>query len=118
LVAAWNEAAGIARHVQSVLALRYPDLDFVLCAGGPDGTCEQARLAMSGRGTLLEQAPGEGKQRALRRCLAASTGDIVYLTDADCVLDDQSFERVIARIVDGDPAATGRCCPYPEEIEN
>src|SRR5215212_9438870 len=31
LVAAWNEAPMIARHIESVTRLRYPDVEYVVC---------------------------------------------------------------------------------------
>src|SRR5258706_536694 len=32
VVAAWNESATIERHIQSVLALRYPNIQYIVCA--------------------------------------------------------------------------------------
>jgi GT2 family glycosyltransferase len=117
LVAAWNEAGLVERHIQSVLALRYPNKEYILCAGGADGTHEIARRHAGPGVTILEQLPGEGKQRALRQAFRHATGEIVYLTDADCLVDDDSFERVIAPIVDGGEAATtGASMPPPEQV--
>lgn len=112
LVAAWNEAEHIDAHVRSVLGLSYPDLQFVLCAGGPDGTYERAaRYARDGI-VVLEQQPGEGKQAALRRAFAHVTGEIVFLSDADCQLDDTTLQRTIAPLVNaGEVAATGGSWP-------
>ena len=116
LVAAWNEAGNVARHVESVLALRYPNLEYILCAGGADGTLEIARR-YAGRGVVvLEQAPGEGKQRALRKAFERATGTIIYLTDADCVVDDDAFERVLAPLInEGEAVATGGSIPPLEQ---
>lgn len=116
LVAAWNEAGGLARHVESVIGLRYPNREYVLCAGGPDGTLEIARRYAGPGVVVLEQAAGEGKQRALQQAFRRSGGSIVYLTDADCVVDDVSFERVLAPLVnEGEAAATGGSIPPPEQ---
>ncbi|HEY3111754.1 MAG TPA: glycosyltransferase family 2 protein [Chloroflexota bacterium] len=116
LVAAWNEGDQIDRHIRSVRALSYPDLEYILIAGGPDGTYERAERMLGGRGILLRQEPGEGKQRALRRGWAQATGQIVYLTDADCELTDDALARLIEPIVAGGGAATGRCQPFPDEV--
>jgi hypothetical protein len=116
LVAAWNEGPGIARHIESVLGLAYPQREYILCAGGPDGTLEVARRYVRDGVQVLEQAPGEGKQRALRRAFERSSGTIVYLTDADCVIDDVSLERVLAPLIqDGEAAATGGSIPPPAQ---
>jgi cellulose synthase/poly-beta-1,6-N-acetylglucosamine synthase-like glycosyltransferase len=118
LVAAWNEMGTIDRHIRSVLGLRYPNLEYVLCAGGGDGTYDRARQYQRPGVVVLAQSPGEGKQAALRRGLANATGQVIYLTDADCVLDDLSFERVIEPVIAGDvDVATGGSRPLPEQIE-
>jgi cellulose synthase/poly-beta-1,6-N-acetylglucosamine synthase-like glycosyltransferase len=117
LVAAWNEAEFIERHVRSVARLRYQDLEYVLCAGGVDGTYEKARVYEGERLVVLRQLPGEGKQRALRRAYERSTGAVLFLSDADCELDDESFERVLAPIAnEGERAATGTSRPLAEQL--
>lgn len=108
LLPAWNEAAHLAACIGSVLALRYPAVELVVCAGGSDGTLEIAQN-YSNRGVIvLEQRPGEGKQRALQRCFERSTGEIIFLTDADCVVNDHCFESTIALLIIGEEeVATG-----------
>lgn len=116
LVAAWNEADTIQAHVASVRALRYREVEYVLVAGGTDGTYEAAAVAMGGWGILLRQKAGDGKQRALRRGLARASGDVIYLTDGDCVLEDDAFERVVAPVANGAAAATGRSRPLDDQL--
>lgn len=116
LVAAWNEAAHIAAHMRSIRALRYPNKEYVLCAGGKDATyalaCQQATDWMQ----VLEQQPGEGKQTALRRGLKHVTGDIIFLTDADSVLSDTAFERTLAPLInEAEAVATGTSEPLPTQ---
>lgn len=112
LVAAWNEAEHIQAHIESFLKLRYPHKQLVLVAGGEDGTFELAQRYAGEQVVVLRQEPGEGKQRALRRGLGKLEGEIVYLTDADCLLDHDSFERVIYPIVtEQEEAVGGRFAP-------
>jgi cellulose synthase/poly-beta-1,6-N-acetylglucosamine synthase-like glycosyltransferase len=116
LVAAWNEAEMIERHIESFLALRYPKRELVLCAGGRDGTYEIARRHTGENVIVLEQRSGEGKQAALRRCLAEAGGELIFLTDADCVLNDEAFTRTLAPLVlEGEAVATGGSRPLPEQ---
>jgi cellulose synthase/poly-beta-1,6-N-acetylglucosamine synthase-like glycosyltransferase len=119
LVPAWNEALCLEEHVQSFQHLCYPNKEMILCAGGADGTFELARR-MAGPGLkVLPQAPGEGKQSALRKCLAVCDAEIVLLTDADCLVSDDSFLRLIAPIVSGQvDAATGLCEPKVGQRDN
>lgn len=117
LVAAWNEAEMIRQHIASFRGLRYPHKELVLCAGGVDGTDRIAREHEGEGVTVLEQEPGEGKQRALRRCLAEAKGEIVFLTDADGVLDDDSFERTLAPlIVGGEAVSSGTVQPLRQQL--
>ncbi len=116
LVAAWNEAGFIERHLQSVAALSYPNLEYVVCAGGGDGTLEIVRRLATPGMMVVEQLPGEGKQGALRKAFEYATGEIICLTDADCLLDNESFEQVLAPLInDGEAAASGLAVPLPEQ---
>ncbi|NJN67967.1 MAG: glycosyltransferase family 2 protein [Chloroflexaceae bacterium] len=117
LVAAWNEHHRIEAHLRSFLGLSYPSIELVLCAGGPDGTLEIARRYVSERVVVLEQQPGEGKQRSLARCLEHASGEIIYLTDADCIHTDQALMRLLAPLIEeGEHVATGGTCPLDEQM--
>ena len=117
LVAAWNEADFIERHIESFRALRYPNKELVLCAGGDDKTYELAREHAGEGIAVLEQQLGEGKQHALERGLSRAAGSIIFLTDADCLLDDISFERTLFFVASGaEQVCTGASLPYPEQM--
>lgn len=119
LVAAWNEAALLPRHLESFKRLRYPNRELVLCAGGTDGTYALAAASRSEYVVVLEQRPGEGKQRALRQCFEHATGDLFFLTDADCELDDESFEATLAPLLhDGARAVTGGSRPLDRQMKS
>jgi cellulose synthase/poly-beta-1,6-N-acetylglucosamine synthase-like glycosyltransferase len=117
LVAAWNEERTVGRCLDSLLAIECPDLEIIVCAGGTDRTLKIARGYPSESVIVLEQRPGEGKQHALRRCFERSRGEIIYLTDADCVVPGDVFQSVIAPIRAGAcDAATGTSRPPEEQI--
>lgn len=119
LVAAWNEAGFIGRHIESFLALRYPRKELVLCAGGADGTYERAMPYAGPQVTVLRQRPGEGKQRALARSLPQARGEVVFLTDADCLLDDDAFERTLYPVTAGEEqVCSGSSRPLAEQMDN
>ena len=117
LVAAWNEQEHINAHIRSFLALAYPDIELILCAGGTDNTLECARQYAGERVVVLEQRAGEGKQRALARCLEHASGEIIYFTDADCIFVDEALTRLLAPLVDGcEQATTGTSRPLDEQF--
>lgn len=114
LVAVWNESYSMEHLIHSFQALRYPHKQLVLCAGGHDNTYHLACQYACSEIIVLEQYPGEGKQRALRRCLTYASGDIIMLTDADCVLDSDSFERLTYPIATRqEQVCTGTVLPHP-----
>ncbi len=120
LGAAWNEARLLPDFVASFCALDYPNRELVLCAGGDDGTFALAEgLASQPNITIVKQLPGEGKQVALRRALSHCQGEIIVLTDADCTLNAEGFNRLIAPIIAGEAHATsGRWQPFAERMTN
>lgn len=119
LVAAWNERDDLPAFLSAIADLNYPDVELVLCAGGDDGTyafaseiCESYPAVK-----LLEQQQGEGKQHALQRCYELASGEILFLTDADCILDDRTFETTLAPIINqGAAVATGGSSPIPDQL--
>lgn len=119
LVAAWNETDIIREHVESFLRLRYPNRELILCAGGDDGTYDVARQ-YAGEGVIvLQQQPGAGKQRALQRCWRRASGEVIFLTDADCLLDDDAFSRTLAPVVlEREDVATGTSRPLQAQLGN
>lgn len=119
LVAAWNEAGNIEAHIRSFLALSYPERELVLCAGGSDGTHDLARSCSGPQVKVLEQQPGEGKQAALRRCLAEAVGEVVLLTDADCVFTEEAWMWLIEPLARGAAhVVTGISEPKVEQRDN
>jgi cellulose synthase/poly-beta-1,6-N-acetylglucosamine synthase-like glycosyltransferase len=119
LLPAWNEREMIERCLASLIALDWPDLEIIVCAGGHDGTLQCALRFERENVLVLAQRPGEGKQVALRRCFERSNGEIIYLTDADCIVSSETFAAVIEPIVNGDVvAATGTSRPYDEQLSD
>ena len=116
LVAAWNEEAYLADFLCSFAALTYPHKELILCAGGSDQTYQIAQQWTGCAITLLSQQEGEGKYQALQRSLAHARGTIIFLTDADCVLHDDSFQRLIYPLVTGSEAVvTGTFQPLLQQ---
>lgn len=114
LVPAWNAALDLPGFVAAYRALAYPHKELVLCAGGDDGSLTLARTLAKTYGTIkvLEQYPGEGKQRALARSYAACVGRILYLTDVDCRPDTLSVLQVLEPIFAGrEDVVTGASAP-------
>jgi cellulose synthase/poly-beta-1,6-N-acetylglucosamine synthase-like glycosyltransferase len=119
LVPAWNEAHNVDACIRSILALHYAEKELVLCAGGGDATLAICNRFAGERVIVLEQKPGEGKQGALRRCFEHSSGEILFLTDADCLVDDACVEATLAPLLgEGEIAVTGYWRPFATQEEH
>lgn len=119
LVAAWNEKENLGAHLQSFLNVCYPHKELILCVGGEDGSYQQAKEWAGKQITVLEQQPGEGKYRALKRALPHAKGTVIYLTDADCILNSESFEQLLYPIASGqETITTGLFKPFRHQQSN
>jgi cellulose synthase/poly-beta-1,6-N-acetylglucosamine synthase-like glycosyltransferase len=119
VVAAWNEVEHIEELIRSFRELGYPEIDLVVCAGGTDGTFERAQRLSGARVQVIQQHSGEGKQRALAKCLEYATGEIIYLTDADCLFSDDALELLLEPLIsNGESVATGTSHPLPTQSDS
>mgnify|MGYP005841100079 CR=1 FL=1 len=119
LVPAWNEADNLPAHIAAFESLTYPAKELILCAGGADGSYDIACQRANERIQVLQQAAGEGKQSALRRSLQLARGDVIFLTDADCLLTEISFNCTLAPIINEcDVVTTGGYAPLPAQRGN
>jgi cellulose synthase/poly-beta-1,6-N-acetylglucosamine synthase-like glycosyltransferase len=119
LVPAWCEEKNLPSCMASLLNLRYPNKEIVVCAGGGDGSYKIAKSFSSPNVVVLAQIPDEGKQRALQRCFELSKGKVIFLTDADCIMEDQVFERTLYPILmQGKDVTTGTWRPWDRILRN
>lgn len=117
LVAAWNAEASLERCLHAILQLNDPNLEAIVCAGGTDRTWQIASTQEDPRLRLLAQQPGDGKQTSLAKCFQKATGEIFYLLDADCLITQDAFDRLLAPILRGEEQAVtcAPCEPWPEQ---
>ncbi|MFI8997831.1 glycosyltransferase [Streptomyces sp. NPDC053542] len=95
LVPAYNEEAGIAATVHSLLASSHPDLQIVVIDdGSTDSTAAIAESIDDPRVRVVRQ-PNGGKPRALNTGLAYTRHDIVVMVDADTVFEPEALTRLV-----------------------
>jgi glycosyltransferase involved in cell wall biosynthesis len=103
LVPVYNEKHTIEHIVDQIRAV--PFTTEVICVNdfSTDGTREiLEQLHSEGRiDTLIHQPENRGKGAAIRTALAASTGNIVIVQDADLEYDPQDWPVLFAPIIDG-----------------
>lgn len=96
-----------ARNIGHVLSTLPPDIDEVLLVDGnsTDGTVDAARAVMPDIRVLRQ--PGTGKGDALAAGIAACTGEVVIMLDADGSADGAEIPRFVDALVDGADLAKG-----------
>jgi glycosyltransferase involved in cell wall biosynthesis len=100
-----DAAADIEAFLASLAAqTRTPDEVVIVDGGSIDGTVELLRAA---EGLTLLEEPGANIARGRNVALAASTHDVIAVSDADCILDPTWLEDVVRPIEAGADVAMG-----------
>jgi cellulose synthase/poly-beta-1,6-N-acetylglucosamine synthase-like glycosyltransferase len=88
IVAVYNAAATLGECIDSLLRLDYPceRLQLLFVDNASSDASRDVLRAGGGRLTMLHE-PRRGPAAARNRGLGAATGEVVALTDADCVVD-------------------------------
>jgi cellulose synthase/poly-beta-1,6-N-acetylglucosamine synthase-like glycosyltransferase len=101
IIPAYNEAAGIAATVRSMVASDYTGvLDVVVV---DDGSTDDTAAIVRGLrlpGVRLISQPNAGKPAALNRGIAAARYDVLVLVDGDTIFDAQAISRLTARLAE------------------
>ncbi len=111
LVAAYNEAAVIAKKIRNSLALDYPadKLEIVIASdGSKDATAEIVRsfaTSHPGRIRLLEFEKNRGKVPVLNDAIPQLRGEIVAFSDASSMLATDSVRVLVQNFSDPDIGA-------------
>nr|MEE4267448.1 glycosyltransferase [Candidatus Krumholzibacteria bacterium] len=87
IIPAFNEEANIARTLEGVLAVEYPDFEVVVIDDcSTDGTLEQITPFLTDpRLRLVRKKINEGKAMALNDAIPISRGELILVQDADAV---------------------------------
>jgi cellulose synthase/poly-beta-1,6-N-acetylglucosamine synthase-like glycosyltransferase/peptidoglycan/xylan/chitin deacetylase (PgdA/CDA1 family) len=106
VIPAFNEAAGIAATVKSMVASRYPgELEVIVVDdGSTDDTAGIVRRLRLPGVRLIRQA-NAGKPAALNRGIAQAWFDILVLVDGDTVFEPDALLRLALRMRDPDVGA-------------
>ncbi len=103
IIAAHNEAGGIANKVLNCLELTYPADKYeiiVASDGSDDGTADMVR-SFGNRGVQLIEIPQRrGKQFAQLQARDKANGEILVFTDAGVELDPDALQTIVANFAD------------------
>jgi cellulose synthase/poly-beta-1,6-N-acetylglucosamine synthase-like glycosyltransferase len=110
VIPTWNERNSIKKKLENTLKLRYPrnKLEFlVIDSKSTDGTPDIIKKFKSFK--LIIEKERRGKAHALNRIFKHCSGDIILITDADCLLNEDALVKSIPYFADPSVGAiTGR----------
>src|ERR1700730_9227354 len=102
VIPVYNERYRVRELVERGLAVSIREIHeielLVVDDGSKDGSREilrQLAAAHPDRLRLLEQPANQGKGAALRRGIAAATGDLIVFQDADLEYDPRDYARLV-----------------------
>jgi cellulose synthase/poly-beta-1,6-N-acetylglucosamine synthase-like glycosyltransferase/peptidoglycan/xylan/chitin deacetylase (PgdA/CDA1 family) len=106
VIPAYNEAAGIAATIRSMVTSRYRGRIEVIVIddGSSDGTAAIARSLRIPYVRVISQ-PNSGKPGALNRGIAEARTDILILVDGDTIFQADTIGRLVAPLAAGDVGA-------------
>jgi cellulose synthase/poly-beta-1,6-N-acetylglucosamine synthase-like glycosyltransferase len=106
VVPAYNEAAGIAATIRSMVTSRYRGRIEIIVVddGSSDGTAAIARGLRLPYVHVISQ-PNSGKAGALNRGIAEAHSDIVILVDGDTIFQADTIGRLVAPLAAADVGA-------------
>jgi len=105
IIPCYNEVNTIDTIIDAVNAAPYPDKEIIIVDDcSQDGTRDKLRKSIekSGRvSQVLYHDVNQGKGAALRTGIAAATGDLVIIQDADMEYDPNEYPRLVEPILNG-----------------
>jgi cellulose synthase/poly-beta-1,6-N-acetylglucosamine synthase-like glycosyltransferase/peptidoglycan/xylan/chitin deacetylase (PgdA/CDA1 family) len=106
VVPAYNEAAGIAATIRSMVTSRYRGQIEIIVVddGSSDGTAAIARGLRVPYVRVVSQ-PNSGKAAALNRGIAEARSDILILVDGDTIFQADTIGRLVAPLAAADVGA-------------
>ncbi len=104
IIAAYNEAEGIAERLENALAVDYPReaLEVLVASDGSTDATPAIVAGYASRGVRLLQLPRQGKIPALTEAVGHATGEILVFSDANIHFHPQALRMLARNFADPD----------------
>ena len=104
IIPCYNEINTIEAIIDAVRSSPYPHKEIIVVDDcSKDGTCEKLKndIALSGKvDQILYHEHNQGKGAAIRTGVAAATGDLVIMQDADLEYNPADYPKLLAPILE------------------
>lgn len=100
IIPSYNEGEDIRLSIESSLSQKFPPKEVLVIDDSSDTTPEVVGEYVS-RGVRLLRGPGRGCCEARNAGMAAASGDIVVLLNADVILPEDFLSRIVAHYREG-----------------
>jgi cellulose synthase/poly-beta-1,6-N-acetylglucosamine synthase-like glycosyltransferase len=104
VVAAYNEEAVIARRLENLLALDYPQDKLRIVVSSDASSDRTEEIALEFPGVEVVGNPRGGKVAAQDRAVRGSASDVVAFSDANCTWSPDALRKLVAPFADPDVA--------------
>jgi cellulose synthase/poly-beta-1,6-N-acetylglucosamine synthase-like glycosyltransferase len=97
VIAAYNEAACIAEKIRNSLRIDYPPDRFQILVGSDGSTDDTDAIVRNAGDPRVQLWRGEraGKASVLNSCVPAASGEIVLLSDANTMIDEDAVKMLV-----------------------
>lgn len=102
LIPVYNECETVREVLERVAAVSLDKEIVVVDDGSSDGTTEVLQSLDDARFHIVYHPENKGKGAAIRTALAAATGDVVVIQDADLEYDPEDFIALVEPIARGE----------------
>jgi cellulose synthase/poly-beta-1,6-N-acetylglucosamine synthase-like glycosyltransferase len=104
IVAAYNEEASIARRIENLLALDYPEDALQIVITSDASTDRTDEIALQYPGVEVITNPKGGKVAAQDRAVRQTDSEIVVFSDANCTWSRDALRKLVRPFADPDVA--------------